>query len=261
MYQAEEYRRAESVEEAAALLRDDGKSAVIAGGMWLRMGSGVYSRLIDLSRLGLDRITETESAVELGAMTTLRQLETSELLRRCFGPVFSECTAPIVGVQFRNSATVGGSVCGKYAFSDVIPVLLSLDAEAVTSAGTYPLEQYLEENHGRELLIFLRVGKDGRRSAYRTQRNSATDFGNLDLCVARLSGGEWRVSVGARPGRAVRCREAEAALAAGDRRAAAEAVAALSYGDTFRASGDYRRALSGVLLRRACAAIEEEEKV
>ena len=33
----------------------------------------------------------------------------------------------IVGVQFRNCATVGGSIFGRFGFSDVLSVFLSLD--------------------------------------------------------------------------------------------------------------------------------------
>ncbi|MFQ7552525.1 MAG: FAD binding domain-containing protein [Blautia marasmi] len=35
----------------------------------------------------------------------------------------------IVGVQFRNCATVGGSIWGRFGFSDVLTMLLALDTE------------------------------------------------------------------------------------------------------------------------------------
>lgn len=35
----------------------------------------------------------------------------------------------IVGVQFRNLATVGGSLWGRFGFSDVLTLLLALDAQ------------------------------------------------------------------------------------------------------------------------------------
>ena len=43
MYTAESYRLAASAEEAFLLLREDPRSAVIGGGLWMRSGSGRYT--------------------------------------------------------------------------------------------------------------------------------------------------------------------------------------------------------------------------
>ena len=63
--------------------------------------------IVDLSGLGLDKIEETKEEFRIGAMCTLRQLETDQGLDQYFGGVFKECTRHIVGVQMRNLATVG----------------------------------------------------------------------------------------------------------------------------------------------------------
>ena len=34
----------------------------------------------------------------------------------------------IVGVQFRNMATIGGSIWGRFGFSDVLTVFLAMDS-------------------------------------------------------------------------------------------------------------------------------------
>ena len=49
---------------------------IIGGMMWIRMGRGNVNTVIDLSGLGLDQITETETEFRIGCMSTLRQLET-----------------------------------------------------------------------------------------------------------------------------------------------------------------------------------------
>ena len=260
MYQAQNYILAGSAAQAYALLQEDRENTVIGGGMWLRMGRGAYHTLIDVSALGLDRISETDDGVELGAMVTLRQLETSTLLRRVYSDVFARCTSPIVGVQFRNMATVGGTVCGRYGFSDIIPVLLALDAELVFHhAGTVSLAAHMAAPVRRDLLTAIRLPKDGRRAAYETIRNTATDYGLLNVCGACLPDGTWRLIVGARPGAAVRCAEAEAALAADDPDGAAAAIQKLTYSDNLRAGGEYRRALAEVLTRRVYGTLKGEE--
>lgn len=260
MYQAQSYILTKSAAQAYALLQEDPKNTVIGGGMWLRMGRGVYHTLIDISLLGLDQIKETECGVEIGAMVTLRQVETSKLLRRIYSAVFAQCTTPIVGVQFRNMATIGGTVCGRYGFSDIIPVLLALDAELMFHhAGTVSLEAHMAAPVRRDLLTGIRLPKDGRSAAYATVRNTATDYGLLNVCGACLADGSWRLVIGARPAAAVRCVEAEICLAADDPDGAAAAVRQLTYTDNLRAGGEYRRTLAEILTRRVYGALKGEE--
>ncbi len=65
------------------------------------------------------------------------------------------CTAPrsrgqmkealrhIVGVQFRNTATVGGSIAGRFGFSDVLTILLSMDCHVrLYRGGLVSLQDY-----------------------------------------------------------------------------------------------------------------------
>ena len=87
-------------------------SMILGGGCWLRLGRKRIGTLIDLSGLGLDQIEEQDGWVRIGAMVSLRQLETSALLKERFGSLFADMTGHIVGVQFRNLATVGGSIFG-----------------------------------------------------------------------------------------------------------------------------------------------------
>src|SRR5699024_10699928 len=94
---------------------------------WMRLGNARVKTLIDLSGLGLDKIEEKNHVFRIGAMCTLRQLEQCEELREAYGDGIAEAVRHIVGVQFRNQATVGGSIYGRYGFSDVLTALLALD--------------------------------------------------------------------------------------------------------------------------------------
>ena len=105
------YVKAKSLDEAYEL--NQARNARVMGGMmWMRLGNAKVQTLIDLSDLGLDQIEETERYFKIGAMCTLRQLELHEGLREAYGDSIAESVRHIVGVQFRNQATVGGSLYG-----------------------------------------------------------------------------------------------------------------------------------------------------
>lgn len=97
----------------------------------LRPGTLKLSYETDLSDLGLDTIEETEDFFEIGCMTTLRQLEQHGGLDRYTGGAVKEAVKNIVGVQFRNTATVGGSFYGRYGFSDVLTAFMAMDTYVV----------------------------------------------------------------------------------------------------------------------------------
>ena len=260
MYRAENYVLATSVAQAEELLLSDPKNSILGGGMWLRLGQARYHTVIDISRLGLDYIREEEKYIELGAMTTLRQMETHPLLRELYGGVLPRCLAPIVGVPFRNTATVGGTVFGQYAFSDILTVLLALDARVLLNrGGEVALASFLALPRGTDILLAVRLPKDGRRAVFETQRLTRTDFGILSLCAAALPNGEWRLSIGNRPARALRCEAAERYLAAGEPELAAQAARELPYASSSRGSAEYRRALAGVFTRRAWETLAQKE--
>lgn len=108
-----EYKRAESLEEAWQL--NQKKSNRVLGGMvWLKMGKMQIGTAIDLSGLGLGAIEETEEEFRIGCMVTLRDLELDPGLHTYTDGAVRESVRHIVGVQFRNLATVGGSIYGRY---------------------------------------------------------------------------------------------------------------------------------------------------
>ena len=258
MVSIQEYRFAESLEEAAELLAQNRRNAILGGGMWLRLGKKSIHTAIDLSRLHLDAVEVTEDEIRIGAMTTLRQIETDPVLQSEFGGAVSECVRSIVGVQFRNSATAGASVYGRYGFSDLITALLALDAEVeLHRAGRMRLEDFLQTPPERDILTHIDLPRDGRRAAFASLRRTKTDFAIVNLCLSEGADSSFAVSVGARPNVAVRCPAAERLLKTGDLAAAEKAVMELNYGSNMRGSAGYRAEMAAVLLRRAYAALRE----
>lgn len=262
MYHIKEYLIPESVEEACHVLSSDPRNHVALGcGCWLRLGERRIAKAVDLSRLELNKIEEEAGWLVLGSGVTLRQLEIHPAVTARFSGMLGAAVSSIVGVQFRNMATVGGSICGRFGFSDVITALLSLDARVVFHrAGEMPLEQFLtSDGCPGDILTQVRIPDDGRQAAYESVRRSSTDFPVLTAAVSR-TGEEWRISVGARPFVAMRSREAERCLKDGRGAAAAGAAAAeeLRFGGNLRASEEYRRQIASVLVRRAAQRLEEE---
>lgn len=72
-------------------------------------------------------------------MCTLRQLERHAGLNALVNNVFEFAVHDIVGRQLRNTATVGGSIYGRFGFSDVLSAFLALDSYVeLTGAGRVP---------------------------------------------------------------------------------------------------------------------------
>lgn len=254
MFKARNYVKAQSLEEAYAL--NQKKSTLIIGGMlWVKMSSYQKMTVVDLSGLGLDGIEETDEEFRIGCMCTLREMETHESLNRCFQGVLKECTRSIVGIQFRNCATVGGSIFGRYGFSDVLTALLSLDTYVeLYQGGIVRLEDFAKMPYDNDILVRIIIKKDGRKAAYTSQRNTKTDFPLIAAGVSRKDG-IWHVSIGARPSRAqlvsLQDREDRDALIE-------EIVSQYTFGTNLRGSGDYRKALAKVYVGRLMRQIEEE---
>lgn len=107
----------------------------------MKIGDRRISTAIDLSGLGLDKITETETEFVIGAMTSLREIEKHVGLAAYTNGAICESVRHIVGIQFRNCATVGGNIFGRFGFSDVLTVFLAMDTQVeLYHAGMVPLK-------------------------------------------------------------------------------------------------------------------------
>ena len=136
------YVRAKSLEEAYEL-NQKRSSRVIGGMVWLKMTNSNVGTVIDLCDLGLNKIEETETEFSIGAMATLRQMELHEGLNSYTCGAAKKSVEDIVGVQFRNCATVGGSIFGRFGFSDVLTFFLTTDCYVeLFKGGIVPLETF-----------------------------------------------------------------------------------------------------------------------
>lgn len=209
MITIQKYVRAKSLEEAWELNQNK-RNRILGGMLWLRLGKGNVGTAIDLCDLGLNTIEETEESFSIGAMATLRDMETHAGLNAYTGGAVADAVKDIVGVQFRNMATVGGSIWGRFGFSDVLTVFLALDSYVeLYKGGIVPLEQFAKMKKDNDILVRLIVKKTPCKVVYTAMRNQRTDFPVIACAVAEMNG-EYRASVGARPGRAMLIRSERA---------------------------------------------------
>jgi CO/xanthine dehydrogenase FAD-binding subunit len=257
MFTIAELIQPHTVEEAYNALLEKPDNTILGGCAFLRLGSKKIATAIDLSQCNLSQIIEREDEIELGAAVTYRAVETAPVFSQYFNGVLPRAVGHIIGVQFRNTVTVGASVYSKYGFSDFITALLALDAEVeLFKAGRMTLAEFLEKPYSRDILTRIFIKKEARVAAYQDLRTSASDFPILNAAVSRL-GDAWTVVVGARPLKAQIAKAASQALsAAAPGQIDASAVAAmaaeeLTFGNNAKASADYRKAMCEVLVKRA----------
>ena len=260
MMTIQKYVRAQSLEEAYEL--NQKKSNRIIGGMlWLKMTNLNVSTAIDLCDLGLDTIEETEDSFSIGAMVSLRQLELHEGLNAYSQGAIAKAVQDIVGVQIRNLATIGGSIFGRFGFSDVLTVFLSMDTYVeLYKGGILTLEEFASQKRNRDILVRIIVKKRPGSFTYLSMRNTRTDFPVLTCAVSCLDG-TYRASIGARPQNAVLLKDTQGILSDGvnDDTAAAFADFAaehISVGSNMRGSANYRTHLIRVLTNRALLELE-----
>ena len=177
-----EYARPATLEEAWQL-NQKRPNRVLGGMLWLKMEKISVGTAIDLSALGLDTIEETDTEFAISAMATLRSLETHAALNAATNGAMREAVRHIVGVQFRNCATVGGSVYGRFGFSDVLTLLLPYDRDILTHV-------YIKKTPGLAV-------------HYQSVRATQTDFPILTCAAARTADGAYRFAIGARPMKAM----------------------------------------------------------
>lgn len=260
MVTIQKYIRAKSLEEAYTLNQNK-RNRIMGGMLWLKTSSGSVGTMIDLSGLGLDTIEEDDQQFTIGAMVTLRQLERHAGLNAYTNHAISDSVKDIIGVQFRNSATVGGSFWGRFGFSDVLTIFLALDSYVeLYKGGIIPMEQFAAMKWDNDLLVRVIVKKQPLKVVYKTMRIQRTDFPVITCAVAQVNG-EYREAIGARPGRAMLIRDERHILTEGITKDSIVAFADYAAeitptGSNIRGSGAYRTHLIRVLTQRCLTELE-----
>ena len=232
-----------------------------------------YQHLIDVKVIpGLDFIEVRGDRLCIGAATTHRSLERSEVVRKHL-PVLAEMEAHVANIRVRASGSIGGNLCFAEPHSDPATLLLALDA-CVTVEGadgtrelTMPeliVGAYETSLAPGELLteITIPLLAANQRAAYlKFQVHERPTLGlGLMVETGEAAITAARVAVGCVSPAPCRSAEAEALLLGALKDvetrlpAAAEALAdAADLVDDHEGSAEYKRHLIGVHLKRALA--------
>ena len=256
---ANNYYKAKSLEDAYSKLQENPKNAIIAGGLWMKKTGLSYETLIDLSELGLDKISEKNGYIHVGAMVSLRDFENSLLIQNLNSGATAYGVREVLGPAFRNSATIGGSVFGRYPFSDVVTSLLPLDVKLVF----YPkqemsLEEYLNfRGKMNAILQEIVIKKEEGKGYFKKVKTTALDFPMINFAIVKRNGKNY-IAIGSRPLTAALAVKAMALADQGRFADAAEVASEeLQYLDSNNISKEYRQDLVRVYVRRG---LEEVNK-
>jgi carbon-monoxide dehydrogenase medium subunit len=129
-----EYFAPKSVSEALSLLARYGEHAkVIAGGTDVMVDIKYKEEpgcLVNIKRIpGIASIRENGGSLLIGPLVTIRDIETSKLVRERL-PLLWESCHQFASLQIRNTATIGGNICRASPSGETLAPLLVLEAKA-----------------------------------------------------------------------------------------------------------------------------------
>lgn len=264
------YKRASNLTEALSLLQQNPEAKLLAGGhslipaMKLRLAAPPM--LIDISKVAeLRGIRREGETLVIGAMTTYRELETSELLKQhC--PILPQAVQVVGDPMVRAKGTIGGSLAHADPAADLPAVMLALEArikvQGPDGARVLEAEQFftgmfstaLQEG---EILTEVHIPiRPGARMAYAKFPHPASRYAVVGVAVV-LDGNTVRAAVTGVGEHAMRLSKLEQALSG--QALSAENITAACQGllppDNLNhdlvASKEYRAHLVDVMAKRA----------
>jgi carbon-monoxide dehydrogenase medium subunit len=278
-----ELHRPATVDEAVRLRAELGDAAALyAGGtellLAMKMGVLDYEHLIDVKRIDeLRGIELRDGAVRIGATVTHRELETDPLVAESL-PALAALERNVANVRVRSAGTLAGNIAFGEPHADPPALLAALGAhvELVGARGRreLPVEEFvagayetrLDEDELIEAVVVPVPDGDVRATYLKFQVLERPAVGVA--AVARIRdgcfAGEPAIVLGAVDERPVRVAAGTLDGAACDDAASVDevveaALEAIDPVDDLSGSAEYKRHLTGVLVRRALAALAEGE--
>lgn len=273
-----EYIEPATVREASRFMAEHPEEArIYAGGtsLLLLMKQGIVrpAYLVNIKKIpGLRYIENGSATIRIGSLTTHHDLEVSPIIRQ-FLPVITEVEPQVANIRVRSTGTIGGNLGFAEPLTDLPPVLIALDARVKVAnpdnERVFPLEQlfagYYETTlQPHELITEIQVdqtkphfGLHYLRFSVGSDKPAVGCAVGVRLDPATGACVDARCVLGCVAPTPLRVRKAEdvfrgnhfnTELAAEAGRLAAEACSPLS---DLRGSAEYKRAMVGVLLRRA----------
>jgi carbon-monoxide dehydrogenase medium subunit len=230
---------------------------------------------IEKQDTGVDSQKETPISLRIGAMTTHRTVERSEIVLAGW-PAVAHTFSLVASPRVRNQATIGGVLADADYASDPPSLLTAFHASVVAQSQRgrreIPVEElitgYYETSlQPDELLTEVHIPGDVQHAAYRKFRSRSSEDRPCVAVAATQRNGELRVVVGAVAERpqyfpdicALASKQSmtqEIAIEVGRRYA--ERIDAIS---DSRGSTEYRRRVIAAEVRRALEGLMQESKI
>ncbi len=273
-----EYFSPQTVSEAVGLKRKwEKKATLIAGGTNvipdLRAKAVHPEVLIDISHFkNLSYIREDKKKIRIGALTTISELTTSKIIEE-WAPLLSQAANQIGNPLVRNRATIAGNLADASPAADTAVALLVLEAKVVAirdggRSRQIPIEGFfagpnqsaLEKDEIIREIVFPKPGSNaGMAYAKLGLRNSMAISVVSAAVLLEIKGqrcSRARIGLGAVAPAPIRAYQIEETLAGREitpeliEICSKEVSKEVSPITDIRASAEYRREMSSVLLKR-----------
>jgi carbon-monoxide dehydrogenase medium subunit len=271
-----QYHAPKTLAEAVELMNTLDNAKPVIGGTdlvpLLREAACRPSHLVDLNNVAeLNYVREEDGFICIGATTTHSHVAASELMRKA--PAVVDAVSRIGSPQIRNRGSVAGNLCNASPAADSAPPLLVYDAEVEIVSGDetaiIPLPELfagpkinsLEPNELVTEIRFPVPPESSSSSFMRMARRKAFTLSMVSAAAyVEMEGGvctEARVAFGSVAETPIRAPGVEELLAGREldsqtisdaEEAAKQGVAPIT---DVRGTAEYRKAMCGVLLRRA----------
>jgi len=206
--------------------------------------------VIDLSRLNLDKISIEDGGLRIGGQVCLQDVIEAPTLQNLADSILPQACSFAAHLGLRNLSTLGGVLLNQGGSPEIILALLALDANVVivnTSMTTMPLSEYQPKDG--DVVVEITVKLRDENCGGSLVRVSRTPLDEAIVAVAACKESDnLRVIVsGANPDYILISTNADMTI---DQVAELVLNKAQPIAD-YRGSAEYRRAMAGVLAKRA----------
>jgi len=234
MFDLKTYVKANSVDDAIALLMENPNARLVAGGtdvlIKLREGEKAFSELVDIH--GLEELKfiflDEKKNILIGSGAVFTDIIESDLINR-YIPMLGDAAQSVGGPQIRNIATIGGNICNGVTSADSASSLFALNASVVikSAAGIreIPISQFylgpgkVDLNPG-EVLISIKITPENYEDSfgyyYKYAMRNAMDIATIGCAVSlktkehKLT--DYRIAYGVAGPVPIRCPNTEKAV-------------------------------------------------
>jgi carbon-monoxide dehydrogenase medium subunit len=272
-----DYFEPSTVGEAVKLLANKSKAQILSGGVDLipRMRNGKIkaNTLINIQKItGLSDLSlDGKKGLKFGAMTSLHALELSQDVKALY-PILHESIHQIASIQVKYMGTAVGNLCVATPASDVATAVMALGGELTITGPDKERKDPIEKFYKDYLKTSLKKGEmvtgillpypasgsgTGFLNLVRTKGDSAKVSVAVSLSLNKGVCQKARIALGAVAPTVFRAIKAEAILQGqeinADRisRAAHAASQETRTITDVRSTSEYRKDMTGVLVRRA----------